>query len=240
MQQQQQQNGSSGLGATLTASTYQQQQQQQGSIPAGRGPAAAAGRSTEQQQQQQQQQAGAYRVNPMFGEAAVLSPDKKVDREYTPRLADAIRTPSLDALVPGASLPPVGDLFADQPELPLSAEAVLHTAPKLPDWDTQRASLTGRSLWDEAVAHSRAGGAAKEDDSKPQVLETYPPHVQESLRKCQHCPAADRAAACAASTLCQPSHASDRDRARGCRLLCCGACWSPSCKKAAPSAAACS
>ncbi|PSC76155.1 Gamma-tubulin complex component 2 [Micractinium conductrix] len=127
---------------------------------------------------------GATRTNPMFGEAALFSPDKKSDREYTPVLADAIRAPTLDALAPDAGLPPVGDLFAATPQLPAylpkgkdGAPALLG-APALPPWDGRRAFLTGRFVWDEAQERVQQGGAAA---GRPAVLETYPLHVQEAL-----------------------------------------------------------
>lgn len=129
---------------------------------------------------------GATRTNPMFGEAALFSPDKKSDREYTPVLADAIRAPTLDALAPDAGLPPVGDLFAATPQLPAylpkgkdGAPALLG-APALPPWDGRRAFLTGRFVWDEAQERVQQGGAAA---GRPAVLETYPLHVQEALRE---------------------------------------------------------
>jgi hypothetical protein len=183
---QQQQNGGAGAVPPLptSANQPQQQQQQQAGIPAGwaAGPAPGVGRVVPAAGASQH--AGAYRTNPMFGEAALLSPDKKVDREYTPRLADAIRAPSLDALVPDAHLPPVGDLFAAQPALPAYVDTARLAAPTLPAWDTQRPFLTGRFLYAEAAAAGAPGGrGAAQRDDQPPVLESYPPHVQESLRE---------------------------------------------------------
>jgi hypothetical protein len=118
------------------------------------------------------------RNNPMFGEAAILSPDKKVDREYTPKLADAIRAPSpSSALQPDGALPPVGDLFAPRPALPAYLTEA-SSAPRLPDWDSRRPYLTGRFLYDAAV-DGKGGGSS--EASRPPALDTYPAGVQESL-----------------------------------------------------------
>ena len=137
-------------------------------------------------------------------QAAILSPDKKSDKEYTPKLADAIRTPTLDdALAPDAGLPPVGDLFSAVPQLPaylqanVGARGAPQAAPQLPDWNSKRPFLTGRFLLDGAVeqqqrqqgssgggkAGSGGSGATGAAATAAQVLESYPPSVQESLRE---------------------------------------------------------
>ena len=138
-------------------------------------------------------------------QAAILSPDKKSDREYTPKLADAIRAPTLDdALAPDAGLPPVGDLFSPVPQLPaylqanVGAPGAPQAAPQLPDWNAKRPFLTGRFLLEGAVeqqqqqgsssssggkAGGRGNGATGAAATAAQVLESYPPSVQESLRE---------------------------------------------------------
>ena len=137
-------------------------------------------------------------------QAAILSPDKKSDREYTPKLADAIRAPTLDdALAPDAGLPPVGDLFSAVPQLPaylqanVGAPGAPKAAPQLPDWNAKRPFLTGRFLLEGAVeqqqqqgssgggskAGGRGNGVTGAAATAAQVLESYPPSVQESLRE---------------------------------------------------------
>ncbi|KAL4425465.1 hypothetical protein ABPG75_009481 [Micractinium tetrahymenae] len=182
---------SGSLGSTAGApvgSGLQQQQQQQPQRPSA-APTAPAGASA------------VARTNPIFGEAAVLSPDKKVDREYTPVLADAIRAPTLEALAPDAGLPPVGDLFtAARPALPAyldnrggsgAGSSGAHAAgasPQLPDWDRDRPFLTGAFLLEEAAGKGRDGSdsstgsrAGSRAGAASAVLETYAAHVQESL-----------------------------------------------------------
>lgn len=108
-----------------------------------------------------------------------------MDREYTPTLADAIRAPTLDALVPDAALPPVGDLFERaQPELPAYVSGASCAAPQLPEWNARRPFLTGRFLYEAAVAEQQQGGAGR-GEGRPAVLESYPAAVQESLRECR-------------------------------------------------------
>lgn len=109
-----------------------------------------------------------------------MSPDKKVDREYTPKLADAIRAPSPSGtLQPDGALPPVGDLFAPRPALPAYLQQGPSSAPRLPDWDSRRPYLTGRFLYDAAVDSKGSSSEA----SRPPALDTYPAGVQESLRE---------------------------------------------------------
>ena len=113
-------------------------------------------------------------------QAAVLSPDKKVDREYTPKLADAIRAPSPSgALQPDGALPPVGDLFSQRPALPAYMAAGASAVPSLPDWDSRRPYLTGRFLYDAAVE----GKGSSSEASRVPALDSYPAAVQESLRE---------------------------------------------------------
>ena len=112
-------------------------------------------------------------------QAAILSPDKKVDREYTPKLADAIRAPSPSGtLQPDGALPPVGDLFALRPALPAYLSQGPASVPRLPEWDSRRPYLTGRFLYDAAVDSKGSSEA-----SRPPALDTYPAGVQESLRE---------------------------------------------------------
>lgn len=116
-------------------------------------------------------------------QAAILSPDKKVDREYTPKLADAIRAPSPSGtLQPDGALPPVGDLFAPRPALPAYLKEGASSAPRLPDWDSRRPYLTGRFLYDAAVDSK---GSSSGEASRPLALDMYPAGVQESLREWQ-------------------------------------------------------
>lgn len=109
--------------------------------------------------------------------------------EYTPTLADTIRAPTLDALVPDACLPPVGDLFSATPELPeyLKNVAGKPVVPELPAWNTRRPFLTGRFLHDAAVEQQGSKGGSRGGDTRAQVLESYPAAVQESLREHQWC-----------------------------------------------------
>lgn len=178
----------------------------QGGVAAAPGPPYSTAHQQRQSSAAASAPAGATavaRTNPIFGEAAVLSPDKKVDREYTPVLADAIRAPTLEALAPEAGLPPVGDLFsAACPALPAYLDArsgsgrgpmqaaAADAAPQLPDWDRSRPFLTGTFLLDEAAGKGQDGSAGSRAGSRagaaPAVLDTYPTHVQESLREC--CP----------------------------------------------------
>lgn len=112
-------------------------------------------------------------------QAAILSPDKKVDREYTPKLADAIRAPSPSGtLQPDGALPPVGDLFAPRPALPAYLSQGPASVPRLPEWDSRRPYLTGRFLYDAAV-----DSKGSSEGSRPPALDTYPAGVQESLRE---------------------------------------------------------
>lgn len=179
--------GSSAAPVSAGTSGHQQQQQPQlsSAVPTARSAASAVART-----------------NPIFGEAAVLSPGKKVDREYTPVLADAIRAPTLEALTPDAGLPPVGDLFsAACPALPAYLDtnsgsgpggqeaAAAGTPPQLPDWDRSRPFLTGTFLLEEAAGKGQDGSTGSRAGNRagvaPAVLETYPTHVQESLRECR-------------------------------------------------------
>lgn len=178
--------GNVGGTAVPTASSHHQQRQQSNAVPSA--PAGAA---------------AVARTNPIFGEAAVLSPDKKVDREYTPVLADAIRAPTLEALAPDAGLPPVGDLFSAACQaLPAYLDqrsgrgagakdgAAAGAAPQLPDWDRSRPFLTGAFLLEEAAGKgqdgSNSGRAGSGAGATSAVLETYPTHVQETMRECHH------------------------------------------------------
>ena len=73
--------------------------------------------------------------------------------EYAPKLAGAVRAPPAAAPSYDAGLPPVGDLFAPVPQLPLGLRpAPGHSAPYPSDaprfaaWDSRRPHLTGRFL----------------------------------------------------------------------------------------------
>ena len=113
-------------------------------------------------------------------QAAILSPEKKVDREYVPKLADAMRAPSSDVLSADSGLPPVGDLFAADPQLPAGLRLAGGNAalPALPSWNVARPYLTGRFLLE--VAHTQ-----QLQPARGEVLQTYPPAVQEAL--CELC-----------------------------------------------------
>lgn len=122
-------------------------------------------------------------------QAAILSPDKKVGREYTPTLADAIRTPQADGGaggVPDAALPPVGDLFSAQPQLPeylkAGGAAGPPSVPQLPAWNARRPYLTGRFLAD-AAGEQQGQAGPRAEEVRAQVLDGYPAAVQESLRE---------------------------------------------------------
>eukprot|EP00887_Chlorella_sp_A99_P000883 scaffold5.g883.t1 len=181
-----------GVGGAAAAASTGAPPPAERSIPAaaaGAGAPAVAAAAQQQQQPQQPQQPSGYR-NPMYGEAALLSPDKKVGREYAPKLADAIRAPTSDTLVAEPSLPPVGDLFAAQPQLPAGlrlggggdgadAPADGSGLPRLPDWNVARPYLTGRFLLE----------VAQQQQLQPpggEVLQTYPPAVQEALPSSAH------------------------------------------------------
>lgn len=187
---QQQPNGSA-LGSKAGAVPPRQQQQ----LPRAGGAAhpAAAGRPGAPQAAGRPGAAPAAaavaRNNPIFGEEAIISPDKKLDREYTPTLADAIRAPTLEALVPDPGLPPVGDLFGLRPALPAYLEqGGVPGAPQLPAWDSGRPFLSGRFLLDKAQEQARSGGeGGRAGSAGAAVLESYPAHVQESLRECGWC-----------------------------------------------------
>ena len=119
-----------------------------------------------------------------------------------------------DALVPGASLPPTGDLFADRPALPAYVTREAGPAPQLPDWDSRRPYLTGRFLFDAALAAARSSPDAGDSLAAggSQVLESYPPSVQESL--CESWVCCCGAAMCRRACFAWPTSPASRARQR--------------------------
>lgn len=116
----------------------------------------------------------------MYGDEAGPTPAKD---EYAPKLAGVIRSPRLPGLGSDAGLPPLGDLFAMEPALPMhlrlsspSSGPEKLAVPCQPAWDTERPYLTGRYLFDAATNQVRPAGARP-----PAPLESFPPQVQESL-----------------------------------------------------------
>ena len=144
---------------------------------------------------------GGVRSNPMFGEDPTATPGPAMSADYIPKLSGVMRTPPISGLVSDAKLPPVGDLFMPEPQLPLglslggptvppsirsthgysgAAETHLKTSDPLPQfapWDTSRPYLTGNFLFNNAA--ERASGRSPASPAQP--LESYPPQVQESM-----------------------------------------------------------
>lgn len=142
---------------------------------------------------------GGIRSNPMFGEEAMATPGPAISGDYIPKLSGVMRTPPIAGLASDAKLPPVGDLFMPEPQLPLGLSLAGSTLPAprthgygggstdpslkpeaiphFASWDGGRSYLSGSFLFNSAA--ERAAGRAPA--SPAQALESYPPQVQESM-----------------------------------------------------------
>jgi gamma-tubulin complex component 2 len=97
---------------------------------------------------------------------------------YAPKFAGALRAPPAAlAAAPDAGLPPVGDLFSPEQELPPGL-LLSPPPPRFPSWDSSRPALTGAALLD--TARRRAAGAP-DAGPPPPPLESHPPAAQEEL-----------------------------------------------------------
>lgn len=129
----------------------------------------------QQQKQQQQEQLqpttqasnSQYHSNPVYGDDNTSSPhiQGSLGEGYTPKLSDSMKSAPISGLSSDACLPPVGDLFSPEPQLPIS----LRLNPPITTNTTSTAATSSTDISSSYLLDSNSYSAsfASFDSSRP-------------------------------------------------------------------------